>query len=30
MNQSVLDKFGPLKNEHTTSYSIDGFTVIAP
>lgn len=30
MNQSVLDKFGPLKNEHTTSYLIDGFTVIAP
>ena len=30
MNQSVLDKFGPAKNEHTTSYSIDGFTVIAP
>jgi hypothetical protein len=30
MNQSVLNKFGPGKNEHTTSYSIDGFTVIAP
>jgi hypothetical protein len=30
MNQSVLNKFGPGKNEHITSYSLDGFTVIAP
>ena len=30
MNKIVLNDFGPGTNGHIKSYSIDGFTVIAP
>jgi len=30
MNQALLDEYGPLAGGHTKSFSLDGFTVIAP
>ncbi len=30
MNQTLLDKYGPSSARHTKSFSLDGFTVIAP